>query len=636
MKKIGRKIILPLAIALIAALCALFAVNIFGGKTVRADSNNPYSFYFEDYSVTYDVSSNRKVAVEEIMTIKYTGSQSTGFYKNIPVNAGEQVKNVKAYEIISNEERALKYYVETSTDDSNNSYVIIDIGDSSRKTGETHTYLLRYDYCMTRAQEGKDVFYLNAIGVDRDSGCDMKSATVTMILPDGYLNGLCYVGKLYDSEEIDCAEILSVNEQGRNVLTLDGIYLGARDGVSFKLNFETNALSTYSEFTPYWFVILAALILVAVIAIKFLCFNKNVLTPVVNFEAPDRMNPLIMGKLIDSTVNAEDITSMIFYWADKGYLKINLENKDDPVLIRLVRVLPEDTPEYEQYMFAKLFGTEDVVVTSSLKYRFYDTVQRVTSMVNSKVKGLHSTFSIGISVIFALIGGLLLGIAPAILGIAQISIKYISLTSFIALLPALVIYGLGETIKYYSLKLSTGKKIGFGIGIAAACAAFIALYALLSPSWIMATLPKIILCTVCCGIIICSIFIIERTPEYTAKLNDIVGFKNFILLVEKDKLEKMLEENPQFYYHVLPYAQVLGVSDVWENKFKGMTVAPPKWATSSMLTTYIELKVINSLLHRSMSKMASNMVARPSSSGSSGFGGGGVGGGHGGGGFHGR
>jgi len=115
-----------------------------------------------------------------------------------------------------------------------------------------------------------------------------------------------------------------------------------------------------------------------------------------------------------------------------------------------------------------------------------------------------------------------------------------------------------------------------------------------------------------------------------------VGFKNFIELAEKDRLETMLEEDPQFYYHVLPFAQVLGVSDKWEEKFKEITVQPPQWATCSTTDTLLNFYVMNRIMHVSFASMTANMSSRPSSSGSSGGGhgsfGGFSGGGHGGGG----
>ena len=42
---------------------------------------------------------------------------------------------------------------------------------------------------------------------------------------------------------------------------------------------------------------------------------------------------------------------------------------------------------------------------------------------------------------------------------------------------------------------------------------------------------------------------------------DCLGLKKYIELAEKDQMEKLVKDNPELYYHVLPYAYVLGVSD---------------------------------------------------------------------------
>ena len=119
-------------------------------------------------------------------------------------------------------------------------------------------------------------------------------------------------------------------------------------------------------------------------------------------------------------------------------------------------------------------------------------------------------------------------------------------------------------------------------------------------------------------------------------LGRILGFKEFILVTKKDRLEEMLEQNPELFYDVLPYAQVLGVSAVWEGKFKSIRLQPPSWYEGDFdIYDYW-------ILRDSMRMMSLSMLVRPSNDGSSvgGIGGGGSfggfsggGGGGGGGGF---
>ena len=59
-----------------------------------------------------------------------------------------------------------------------------------------------------------------------------------------------------------------------------------------------------------------------------------------------------------------------------------------------------------------------------------------------------------------------------------------------------------------------------------------------------------------------------RRTEYGDKiLEKTLGFKEFINTAEKDKLETMFESNPDYFYNILPYAMVLGLSSKWVEAF---------------------------------------------------------------------
>ena len=106
-------------------------------------------------------------------------------------------------------------------------------------------------------------------------------------------------------------------------------------------------------------------------------------------------------------------------------------------------------------------------------------------------------------------------------------------------------------------------------------------------------------------------------------LGSILGFKDFILYTEEDKIKFMLEENPQLYYDILPYAQVLGVSNEWENKFKSIVIEPPKWCTGNVSFSVFDYMILNSMLRASFR----SAMVRPQPKGGTFLGGGG-GGGH--------
>lgn len=61
------------------------------------------------------------------------------------------------------------------------------------------------------------------------------------------------------------------------------------------------------------------------------------------------------------------------------------------------------------------------------------------------------------------------------------------------------------------------------------------------------------------------------------KLEEIVGYREFISKVEMDKLKMMIDSDPSLFYHVLSYAIVLGLEDVWAKKFAKIALAEPQW-----------------------------------------------------------
>ena len=134
----------------------------------------------------------------------------------------------------------------------------------------------------------------------------------------------------------------------------------------------------------------------------------------------------------------------------------------------------------------------------------------------------------------------------------------------------------------------------------------------------------------------------RRTDKGAQWNGRILGLKHFIETVEADKLKMMVEKDPQYFYHILPYAYVLGVTDKWAKQFERIAVEPPNWYygyDGSLFTTIW----FTSMLTHSMQYTQMNMAMTKSSGGGFGgigggggfsggsFGGGGAGGGGGGG-----
>lgn len=625
LKKTRILLLLVIATVVIAIAAGIFTPR--SSSAVYAAESQPYSFEITKLEITYDVNTDRTIDIEERVTIYYTGYSSTGFYRDLPVNSGDRVYDVDVKQLNANgDETDVEYSVEIEDD-----FVVLDIGDYTNKTGSTVTYIIRYQYAVTKPADS-NALYLNIIGYGSEA--PIAESHITINLPNGFNSADLYIGSTAETSN----ELMNIDG---NTITVDISGLEAFEGATVNLYFSSGVLTTRFDIIPYIMVIVGCALIAVLVIIKFLVFPKKSLTPVLTFEPPRGMDPVEVSKLIDNKIESVDVTALIYYWAAKGYLKIDLTDKKDPILIRVHKELPEDTPKHQYVMYNALFMRRDMVKLSELEGNFYQTIERVRKLVNEKYTGLYTRKSVCVSLIFTLLGGLLMALAPVITGMVNISSALFYYPAFLALVPAFIIYGITESYAYSVYKMKGGKKALMIGAIIALSALFTALYVWLVPSALIEVAPKIIVCVVAYIVVVISVTLISRTDEYNAKLNEILGFRKFILYAEKDRLELMLKDDPEFYYKILPYAHALGVSDIWEDKFKALTTVPPKWLIdpTGSLVSFI---LINTVMRSSLTVLTAGMVARPnipsshSVSGHGGHFGGGGGGGHGGGGFRGR
>ncbi|MGL5797341.1 MAG: DUF2207 family protein, partial [Cetobacterium sp.] len=111
-------------------------------------------------------------------------------------------------------------------------------------------------------------------------------------------------------------------------------------------------------------------------------------------------------------------------------------------------------------------------------------------------------------------------------------------------------------------------------------------------------------------------------------LGRVLGFKRFLETAEKNKLELLLKDNPAYFYNILPYTIVLGVSELWADKFKELVVEPPEWygGGSSVGNAFLLAGFMRGF-NNSLGALNDNMLSSPKSATNYGGGGSSVGGG---------
>lgn len=59
----------------------------------------------------------------------------------------------------------------------------------------------------------------------------------------------------------------------------------------------------------------------------------------------------------------------------------------------------------------------------------------------------------------------------------------------------------------------------------------------------------------------------QRTKQCVEWMGRLAGLRDFIETAELDRMKVMAEEHPEMFYHILPYASVLGVSDIFQRNW---------------------------------------------------------------------
>ncbi|MBQ4409805.1 MAG: DUF2207 domain-containing protein, partial [Firmicutes bacterium] len=143
-------------------------------------------------------------------------------------------------------------------------------------------------------------------------------------------------------------------------------------------------------------------------------------------------------------------------------------------------------------------------------------------------------------------------------------------------------------------------------------------------------------------LVILSTLFMSRPTAYRAKmLGRIKGFREFIDLAEVDKIDRLVEQDPDYFYNILPYAYVFGLTDKWAKNFERLAPKVPDWYDGPayyMTTPSVFCRTMDTGVRSALSESVVHTTSSSDfsgggsfSSGGGGFSGGGGGGGGGGG-----
>jgi len=560
-----------------------------------------------NFNANITIQKDGSVFVTENIIYNFGSNQKHGIFRDIPlttVNGPQLNINVSG---VSNEVGQSYQYTASITDN----ILRIKIGDPNVFIGGIKTYIISYQvYNAIRTFNDHDELYWNVTG--NQWPVAIQNANASVILPDSSISNIrmdCFTGPQGGTQK-NC----TFNQGGSNVNYSTTQPLNVNEGLTLVLGmplgyihstyvppqqtYPTSNTSTSNSnfvflFFPIFFIIFI-LVIVKSFARRAKTTKPKPVIPselrgqpvVVEYNPPDNLPPIEIGALLDRRVDITDISSVIMDLAVRGYIKIRYTvqeirfwpDKKDFELIKLKNGADLVHPA-DKIIFELLFNGRDSVKLSDLKEQkttFQLSIKKIQEDTEQYLydEGYFDQVAKG---------------------------KLKKLKTYLSIATVILFIG---------FLISQIFPSGFGF-------IFIALFvvAVIVLSVMMAKLAH------------------KLTSQGVSTLGKILGFREFLQLTEKDKLQLLNapELQPEMFERFLPYAMVLGVEDKWAQKFKGIYNTIPNWyedPTAASFNSYVLARNLT-LFNDSFNQVFS--ITSPRSS--SGFGGGGSsGGGSGGGG----
>ena len=606
-----------------------------------------YEYVIDKYDVNIIVNENNTLDITETITANFAEPKH-GIFRTIPLSNtitrldGTTSKNRTQVTNVS-----VDHEYQASKEDGNYK---LQIGSPDYTLIGEETYVIRYTYNLGKdPSKAYDELYYNIIGDEWDTA--IGNITFSIIMP-----------KEFDADKLGFSSGYAGSTDNRNVQytvngnTITGSYnaiLDSGEALTVRCELPEGYFvgAGLSGSTLNYVIFLIPIIFLGISIFLWYKFGRDdQVIDTVEFYPPEGFNSLEAGFLYKGKADNQDVTSLLIYLANKGYIKITETGEKSRFSksadFRITKLKEYDGDNINERLFLEgLFAKrasltslfnhdsdtpmDDVteVTSKDLTNKFYKTIQQILLNINCKEnsqKIFEKTASRKtIFIILMIIATFCLITLPPVLGYSDME----------SLIPALLCPGIGFTFMF-SMFFS-GKETVYSNGKAIRSSIAPKLYGLVwgglfaGVPFAFFVLPALLLEPICLityiigigcilGMVVCLKYLPKRTPYGNEMLGKIRGFKNFLETAEKDRLEAMVMENPTCFYDILPFSYVLEVSDKWIEKFETIALQAPDWYDGYHS---FDAATFGNFMNSTMSSAQSALSSSPSSgSGSSGGG----------------
>ncbi len=630
----------------------LFAATL----AARADRGG---FYYQNYHIEATVHKDNVWDVTEVIDVFFEEPRH-GIYRYIPltfslrhdvsrdegrepeVNQGQVVQDWRMFKYRSDVEDIQVEGGGYTTEDSDDDHCVIRIGSEWREVTGAQRYVIRYRY-IYREDRRPNYDYIFHTILGTDFGEEIKNFSFKIEfekpLPDDIQNRLEVYSGAYGNTR-NTVEGLTVRTS-RNIITGKAQNIPPNHGITLYAQLPEGYYEDVLSVNYVLHYISLGLSVMLVLLIVYYLFKTHKKKPVkvIEFYPPNGISSAEVGTIIDDSVDTVDMASMIPWLAGQGYISIEEKEKGSilkrtEVVLTKLKEMPNEAPEYQKQMMKLLFRGNQTANLSHMAENPSD-VDKFKAELKKNFKGDRSLSSYEAPVFLYF---LLILSTTCVFGTNSVIETFDVDEWFLALLVWMLPFGLGAFLRLYnSDKDLFGSKwkrtlifIGKALVMWLLCWFYVGEFCAYGAP--MGEVESIIFFVVC---FILGEFIgrFNVDTDYRVQMSGrLLGFREFIQTAEKSRLESLQKDDPAYFYKVLPYAMVFGLSNKWTKLFKNIEVQQPDWykTATPLYGDAFRSHMTDNLF--SSTKSAINIVSHDSSSSGGGGGGGGFSGGGGGGG----
>ncbi len=554
-----------------------FSLFLFAFSVVPTSIHATESYSTDSYTMNAVIDEDHVIHIEETFEIDFGSTYRHGIYRYIPFEQGVySVSNVDTGNVA----------VEQTTEyDDGNDYVLLRLGDEDRTVTGNQTYTISYDLvCYEDDDTSADWLSLDLMPSDWETSIGEVNATVELPKSISWDDLKVYGGE-YGSTSTTLPENYELTiDEDNNTISLSA------------LNVEQGYSATIRAELPegYWvdpanrdfiwiFVYISLFSITLLIAFLWYKFGRDPeMIQTVEFYPPEDLSPAEIGYIIDGEVNEKDISAMYLYYADKGYLSIH-EYQKNKFELKKEKDMKKMTPDFIQYLFKETFKGKDTVKLDSMPKSYGDSLLKTKEKIESYFSQ-HDNALYAASSRNAQIGSVALLFVQIALVYGLVSFATFE-TYFIFAIPIfslLIALGLFIIMHFFDRKETNSKAKTTTLIIIGSIIVMVGaiLYALLLSSFadniVITTLAFI-------SVLVNVVFIVlmkARTKEQSELMGKILGFKNFIKTAEYDRLKVLSDENPSYFFDILPYAYIFGMDTEWVKRFDQIHIPQPSWCST--------------------------------------------------------